>query len=211
MANFTWPINPSTSGPVQFIKDGNTETVTQDTSTPANSVPLPVISLDSTGAEVDLATEAKQDSIIQELQDIETDVENINTTLATTNSTLSNIDTSINNIEAVDFATEAKQDTQITELQSINSELDTQSTSLSSIDTSLNNIEADIDALNARLGGSLVPEEYDYVQLQYVTVGNGIGEIETVTYKLGGSGGATVATLTLAYDVQNRLTSVTKA
>lgn len=57
MSNFNWPINPSTSGPIQFIKDGSAETVTQDTSIPANSVPLPVIPLDSSGNSIDLATE----------------------------------------------------------------------------------------------------------------------------------------------------------
>lgn len=51
---------------------------------------------------------------------------------------------------------------------------------------------------------------YDYIAITYVTVGNGIGEIETVTYKTGGSGGTTVATLTLAYDANDKLSTVTK-
>jgi len=33
---------PISSGPIQFIKDGSTETVTEDTGTPANNLPLPV-------------------------------------------------------------------------------------------------------------------------------------------------------------------------
>lgn len=68
-----------------------------------------------------------------------------------------------------------------------------------------------VDSAGRLLLSGLVPEEYDYISLTYVAAGNGIGEIETVTYKLGGSGGTTVATLTLGYDSSNRLTSVTQA
>lgn len=60
------------------------------------------------------------------------------------------------------------------------------------------------------IASSLIPEEYDYIALTYVTVGNGIGEIETATYKTGGAGGTTVATLTLTYDASNRIASVTR-
>ena len=52
---------------------------------------------------------------------------------------------------------------------------------------------------------------HNYVALTYVATGNGAGEIETITYKDGGASGAVVATLTLAYDGTNKLTSVTKA
>lgn len=64
--------------------------------------------------------------------------------------------------------------------------------------------------VNALLIGSLIPANYDYIALTYVTVGNGIGKIETVTYKTGGSGGTTVAVLTLGYDSSNRLSSVAR-
>lgn len=53
--------------------------------------------------------------------------------------------------------------------------------------------------------------EHDYIAVTYVAAGNGAGEIETVTFKLGGSGGSTVATLTLAYDANNKLSTVTKS
>ncbi len=59
--------------------------------------------------------------------------------------------------------------------------------------------------------GSLVPDEYDYIALTYVAAGNGVGEIETVTYKTGGVSGTTVAVLTLGYDANDNLSSVTKA
>jgi hypothetical protein len=41
---------------------------------------------------------------------------------------------------------------------------------------------------------TLVPEEYDYIDLTYTG-----DDLTTVTYKTGGSGGTTVATLTLTY------------
>jgi len=47
--------------------------------------------------------------------------------------------------------------------------------------------------------------------MTYVASGNGVGEIETITYKQGGASGATVAVLTLGYNVSNKLVSVTKA
>lgn len=51
---------------------------------------------------------------------------------------------------------------------------------------------------------------YDYIALTYVSSGNGQGEIETVTYKKGGAGGATVAVLTLAYNPDNEIATITK-
>ena len=127
-------------------------------------------------------------------------------------------------IDTTGLATEAKQDDAITQLTDINTELDSQTTLLTSldgkdfatqttlaaIDTSLNNIEADISLLEDRLAGSLTPDTFDYIELTYVTVGNGIGEIETVVYKTGGAGGTTVATLTLAYDANDRLSTTTR-
>lgn len=58
------------------------------------------------------------------------------------------------------------------------------------------------------VGGILVPETYDEIDLTYVAAGNGVGEIQTVTYKLSGS---TVATLTLTYNASNKLTTVVKS
>ncbi len=54
----------------------------------------------------------------------------------------------------------------------------------------------------------LVPVEYDYISLTYV---GATDNVATVTYKTGGSGGATVAVLTLTYDGSSRITSVTRA
>ncbi len=57
----------------------------------------------------------------------------------------------------------------------------------------------------------LVPEDHDYIIVTYVTAGNGAGEIETVIFKTGGSGGTTVATLTLGYDASDNLSTVTRS
>lgn len=61
----------------------------------------------------------------------------------------------------------------------------------------------------AKLVGFEIPA-YDYVALTYVAAGNGAGEIETVVYKTGGSGGSTVATLTIAYNASDEISNITK-
>lgn len=58
------------------------------------------------------------------------------------------------------------------------------------------------------VGGNLVPDRYDEIAMTYITAGNGTGEIGTVTYKYLGS---TIATLTLSYDVSNRIINVVRS
>ena len=53
---------------------------------------------------------------------------------------------------------------------------------------------------------SLVPSQFDYISLSYTG-----SNVTTVVYKNGGSGGTTVSTLTLTYDGNDNLTSVTKS
>lgn len=66
--------------------------------------------------------------------------------------------------------------------------------------------------VNANLLGNFgIDTDYDYIALTYVAAGNGAGEIETVTYKTGGSGGTTIATLTLAYNASDEISSITKS
>jgi len=62
-----------------------------------------------------------------------------------------------------------------------------------------------LTSLNSKLAGSLAPVAYDEQVLTYVASGNGVGEIQTVVYKLAT---VTVKTLTLTYDVSNRLSGV---
>lgn len=67
-------------------------------------------------------------------------------------------------------------------------------------------------ALRVRgIAEGLVTQPYDYLSITYVAAGNGAGEIQTVTYKSGGSSGTTVATLTLTYNASNKIATVTKS
>ena len=59
------------------------------------------------------------------------------------------------------------------------------------------------------IAGLYIPQ-HDYVVMTYVASGNGVGEIETITYKQGGASGTTVATLDLGYDSNNKLETITK-
>ena len=52
--------------------------------------------------------------------------------------------------------------------------------------------------------------EFDYIALTYVAAGDGVGEIEIVTYKNGGAGGTTVATLTITYNASDEISTITK-
>lgn len=58
------------------------------------------------------------------------------------------------------------------------------------------------------VGGSLVPEQHDEIEITYIGAGPGTGEIGTVVYKFET---VTVATLTLTYDGSNRLTGVVRS
>jgi hypothetical protein len=59
------------------------------------------------------------------------------------------------------------------------------------------------------IAGLYIPQ-HDYVSLTYVAAGNGVGEIETITYKQGGASGNTVAVTTLTYDANNKVVTLTK-
>lgn len=60
----------------------------------------------------------------------------------------------------------------------------------------------------SQIGGNLVPEQYDTINLTYITSGFGIGEIATVTYI---KDTIPVATLTLSYNASNKLSSVVRS
>lgn len=167
------------------IETGNTSLANIETSTAAS------------------ATAAKQDDIITELQDIEADVE-------TGNASLASIDGKITAVDTTGKATETKQDNIITELQDIEADVEAGNAILTTIDSDTSSMNTAIAELNARVAGNLVPETFDYINITYVTSGNGLGEIETVTYKTGGAAGTTVATLTLGYDGSDKLSSVTR-
>lgn len=62
-----------------------------------------------------------------------------------------------------------------------------------------------VDGSVTTLAGLEIPA-HDYIAMAYTG-----SNLTGVTYKSGGSGGTTVATLTLAYDGSNNLTSITKS
>jgi hypothetical protein len=72
---------------------------------------------------------------------------------------------------------------------------------------SVGNVEISNDSGNPIpvVTGLEIPE-HDYISLTYTG-----SNLTGVVYKTGGSGGTTVATLTLAYDGSDNLTSVTKS
>ena len=51
--------------------------------------------------------------------------------------------------------------------------------------------------------------KHDYLSFTYVSAGNGAGEISTVTYKSGGASGTTVAVVTMTYNSDNKLETLT--
>jgi len=61
------------------------------------------------------------------------------------------------------------------------------------------------DAGRLNFLSGLVPHAHDYISLSYTGT-----NLTGVVYKTGGSGGTTVATLTLGYDGSDKLISVTK-
>lgn len=66
-------------------------------------------------------------------------------------------------------------------------------------------LDSSTDSVTTNEANKLVPEEYDYIELGYTgTV------LSTVTYKTGGSGGTTVALVTLTYDSNGNLETVTR-
>ena len=71
------------------------------------------------------------------------------------------------------------------------------------------NLDAGTYSVTQIADGLSIPK-YDYISLTYVASGDGVGEIQTVTYKTGGASGITVGALTLGYDASDRLSTVTR-
>lgn len=95
MANFTWPVNVSISGPMQFTKDGAATSVSENTTTPSASTPLPVKVLDSAGVPVGFATAAKQDEQTTNLAVISLWAPDIGNNTSSSATSLNNIDNKI--------------------------------------------------------------------------------------------------------------------
>lgn len=172
----------------------------------------PPVTIDTTG----LATETKQDTIITELEAVNTELDSQSTTLTSIDGKDFATETTLSSIDSKDFATQTTLIALLAELALKADLTETQPVSQSSqplptgaaTEVTVSASDSKLSDLNARLGGSLAPVEHDELEITYVTAGNGIGEIETVIYKLAT---ATVATLTLSYDASNRLIGVVKS
>jgi len=152
--------------------------------------PNPPVTIDTTG----LATEAKQDAQIVIANDTLTELQDFHADNTAENAALDS------SIDAVN-----------TSVGTVNTSIGTVNTSIGTTNTTLAGIDTEITDLAAKSASSLVSEAHDYLSLTYVPSGNGVGEIQTVVYKDGGAGGTTVATLTLAYDSNNKLVTVTRS
>jgi hypothetical protein len=106
-----------TPSPILFSLDNVDTEVSEDTITPANSNPLPIKALDGNGVEVDFATEAKQDTIITNIQTVDTSVQSVNTSVQAVDVSVQAVDTSVQAVEtAVNNA--------ITEIQTVQTKID---------------------------------------------------------------------------------------
>lgn len=180
----------------------------------------PPVSVDTSGLATEatlLQVETNTASTVTEIQSSNTILNAIENSVATestlqdTVNELQAANTTLTSLDGKDFATQTTLADALTELQGINSNDFATEPTLTDVKTATEGGLQELQALNAKLPSGLVPEAFDYQALTYVVAGNGQGEIETVTYKTGGAGGTTVATLTLAYDGSNRLSSVTRS
>lgn len=100
----------------------------------------------------------------------------------------------------------AEHSTQYIDNMGFNSDTKLKSVEIGGTDgVSVNRLKVNSDG-SLNIAG-LVPEKHDEVAITYVTSGNGVGEIETVVYKLAS---ATIATLTLSYNADNKLSGVVR-
>lgn len=68
-------------------------------------------------------------------------------------------------------------------------------------------LDSATDSVETKELTGLVPKEFDYIDVGY----DGSARISTVTYKQGGSGGTTVATLAITYvGATSRIATVTR-
>jgi|GEM_PF-6125371 len=110
-------------------------------------------------------------------------------------------------------STEAKQDAQITEAQATNTKLDTIIANTAAASSVGSATEGKQDVGNATLDtirdAETVNVDWDYYDIAYVAAGNGIGEIESVTYFTGTApGGTQVLLISFTYDANSNITRV---
>ena len=232
MATFIFPAQSvSISGGATEAKQDTQITELQSINTELDGQTTILTSLDGK----DFATEttlaalnAKVTSVDTSSLATETTLSSVDTKLSSvaTEATLSALNTKVTAVDTTGKSTEAKQDSQITLLTSLDGKDYATQTTLAALNakvtavdttgksteakqdtmiTSLSNIESDINNLESRLAGNLVPEAFDEIELTYV---GATEDINTVVYKLSAG---TVATLTLSYDGNGRISGVVKS
>lgn len=211
MATFIFPSTPisipgvATEATLLLVETNTADTVTE----------LQTLNAKDFATETTLAALAAVDFATENtLSNVATEA-----TLSSIDSKISNVNTDSVTVTSSVLPTGAASETTLAALDAKVTAVDTDSVTVVSsslptgaaTETSLAAAASDLADLNARLAGNLVPEEFDFISLTYVLAGDGQGEISTVTYKTGGSGGTTVATLTLLYDANDKLSSVTRS
>jgi hypothetical protein len=197
----------------------------------------PATPIDTTG----LATEAKQDTVITELQDANTSLTTISgvdfatettlqnvateTTLGTraTEATLSTLNAKVTTVDTDDVtitssalptgaATESTLATLATEATAATLATEATAATLATEATAATlSTESTLSALSNKTKSADVTEAHDYKSYTYVAAGNGAGQVETITYRDGGAAGSIVATQTFTYDASDRVSSITKS
>lgn len=71
--------------------------------------------------------------------------------------------------------------------------------------------QATLAAFSAKSQSNFINNPFDSTSITYVASGNGVGQIATVLFYLGGLSGTLVNTLTMGYNSSNQLISVVKS
>jgi hypothetical protein len=135
------------SAPIEYVRNGASTPVRDDTTTPANIRPLPVKQVDDSGNVLDntlLAKEAKQDSLILGVAAVVTELEKKADLGETQPVSVASLPLPIG------AATEAKQDSEISKLTDIDIKIGTGNSTLTSIDGKDFATQATLSALNAK-------------------------------------------------------------
>jgi predicted nucleic acid-binding Zn-ribbon protein len=147
----------TTAGPIQYRRDSVDTVVNEDTSTAANSRPLPVKVLDGSGDEVDFATETTLRDIAADIAQIESDVTSLESKDFATETTLSGMATDLGSLEGKDFATETTLSGMASDIAQIESDVTSleakdfaTETTLAGVASDLAQIESDITSLEAK-------------------------------------------------------------
>lgn len=154
-----------------------------------------------------LATEIKQDTIIQELVDANLELDSqtqelidANLELVDVNLELDNITSELQTLNAVDFATSAKQDTAQQKLEDLEVELQTLNAVDFATDTELQAVNSNLQDLKQAANATLFTLPFDTIQVVSKTA-NGPTSIVS---KLSGT---IVQTITITYDIDGDFVS----